>query len=100
MDSAHAREDALGATLKAIQSIELAGEGRAVHPRAGDLSVPSFFFQRCTQCKRCTEECPFALWTRTKKVRRNSTFIAAADAASAWVLARNASSLSVIIRLT
>ena len=59
MDSAHAREDALGAALKAIQSIEMASRGKAVHPRAGDLSVPSFFLQRCTQCKRCTEECPF-----------------------------------------
>ena len=30
-----------------------------MHPRTGDLSYPSFFLQRCTQCKRCTEECPF-----------------------------------------
>jgi quinone-modifying oxidoreductase subunit QmoB len=59
MDSAHAREDALGAALKAIQSIEMAARGRAVQPRAGDLSVPTFLLQRCTQCKRCTEECPF-----------------------------------------
>jgi quinone-modifying oxidoreductase subunit QmoB len=59
MDSAHAQEDALGATLKAIQSVEMAAHGQAVHPRAGDLSVPSILFQRCTQCKRCTEECPF-----------------------------------------
>jgi quinone-modifying oxidoreductase subunit QmoB len=59
MDSAHAREDALGATLKAIQSIELASRGEAVHPRTGDLSAPTFLLQRCTQCKRCTEECPF-----------------------------------------
>jgi quinone-modifying oxidoreductase subunit QmoB len=59
MDSAHAQEDALGATLKAIQSVEMAAQGQAVHPRAGDCSVPNFFLQRCTQCKRCTEECPF-----------------------------------------
>jgi quinone-modifying oxidoreductase subunit QmoB len=59
MDSAHAREDALGATLKAIQCIEMASHGQAVHPRAGDLSFPNFALQRCTQCKRCTEECPF-----------------------------------------
>jgi quinone-modifying oxidoreductase subunit QmoB len=59
MDEAHAREDAMGAALKAIQSMELAARGMAVHPRAGDLSYPSFFLQRCTQCKRCTEECPF-----------------------------------------
>jgi quinone-modifying oxidoreductase subunit QmoB len=35
------------------------GRGVAVHPRSGDMSFPDFFFQRCTQCKRCTEECPF-----------------------------------------
>jgi quinone-modifying oxidoreductase subunit QmoB len=59
MDSEQAREDAMGAALKAIQSIELARRGRAVHPRAGDATLPTFLLQRCTQCKRCTEECPF-----------------------------------------
>lgn len=59
MDSIMAEEDACGAVMKAIQSIELATRGQAVHPRAGDLSFPSFFLQRCTSCKRCTEECPF-----------------------------------------
>jgi len=59
MDSTHAMEDALGATMKSIQSMELAAQGQAVHPRAGDMSFPDFFLQRCTQCKRCTEECPF-----------------------------------------
>ncbi len=52
-------EDAAGATLKAIQCIESANRGMAVHPRSGDMTFPDFFFQRCTQCKRCTEECPF-----------------------------------------
>ena len=59
MDSALAEEDASGAVMKAIQSIELATHGQAVHPRAGDASFPIFSLQRCTQCKRCTEECPF-----------------------------------------
>jgi quinone-modifying oxidoreductase, subunit QmoB len=59
MDSAGAAEDACGAVMKAIQSVEMAAQGQAVHPRAGDLSYPSFFLQRCTQCKRCTVECPF-----------------------------------------
>ncbi len=59
MDSAQAEEDALGAAMKAIQSVEMATAGKAVHPRAGDLSYPSFLLQRCTQCKRCTVECPF-----------------------------------------
>jgi len=53
------REDAEGAALKAIQSVELASRGEAVHPRWEDRSYPDFFLQRCTQCKRCTEECPF-----------------------------------------
>ncbi|MEG2172976.1 MAG: hydrogenase iron-sulfur subunit [Desulfovibrionaceae bacterium] len=52
-------EDAAGAALKAIQCIECASHGVAVHPRSGDLSYPIFNFVRCTQCKRCTEECPF-----------------------------------------
>jgi quinone-modifying oxidoreductase subunit QmoB len=53
------REDAAGAALKAIQCIESATRGVSVHPRSGDMTFPDFFFQRCTQCKRCTEECPF-----------------------------------------
>ncbi|MFP4309326.1 MAG: FAD-dependent oxidoreductase [Desulfococcaceae bacterium] len=52
-------EDATGAALKTIQCLESVNRGVAVHPRAGDMTFPDFFFQRCTQCKRCTEECPF-----------------------------------------
>ncbi len=52
-------EDATGAALKAIQCLESANRGVAVHPRSGDMTFPDFFFQRCTQCKRCTVECPF-----------------------------------------
>jgi quinone-modifying oxidoreductase subunit QmoB len=58
-DADACREDAAGAALKAIQCVELATRGAAVHPRWGDTSYPDFFLQRCTQCKRCTEECPF-----------------------------------------
>jgi quinone-modifying oxidoreductase subunit QmoB len=54
-----AEEDANGAALKAIQCIESINRGVAVHPRSGDRSYPVFNFVRCTQCKRCTEECPF-----------------------------------------
>jgi quinone-modifying oxidoreductase subunit QmoB len=53
------RIDGEGAALKAIQAIEHAALGEAVHPRWGDVSPPTFNLQRCTQCKRCTEECPF-----------------------------------------
>jgi quinone-modifying oxidoreductase, subunit QmoB len=59
MTTEEAMEDATGAALKAIQCIESVNRGVAVHPRAGDMTFPDFFFQRCTQCKRCTEECPF-----------------------------------------
>jgi len=59
MDPAQAVEDAWGAAMKAVQCIEAARRGEAVHPRSGDIGVPEFFLQRCTQCKRCTEECPF-----------------------------------------
>ena len=54
-----AKEDAAGAVMKAIQCIELTSQGAAVHPRAGDMTFPEFAMQRCTQCKRCTVECPF-----------------------------------------
>jgi len=59
MDVSMSKTDAYGAALKAIQVIQTAKEGKAVHPRSGDQSYPEFFLQRCTQCKRCTEECPF-----------------------------------------
>jgi quinone-modifying oxidoreductase subunit QmoB len=59
MDGLTAAEDAAGAAMKAVQCVEMISRGQAVHPRAGDLSYPSFFLQRCTQCKRCTVECPF-----------------------------------------
>lgn len=52
-------EDAKGAVLKAVQCIEASSHGVSVHPRSGDLSYPLFNMVRCTQCKRCTEECPF-----------------------------------------
>ena len=67
MDSARAADDATGAAMKAIQAVELLAQGRALHPRAMDLSFPDFFLQRCTQCKRCTEECPFGALDEDEK---------------------------------
>ena len=61
MDMAMSENDANGAALKAIQAVESVALGMAVHPRSGDISFPDFFLQRCTQCKRCTEECPFGV---------------------------------------
>ena len=59
MDIQQSIEDATGAAMKAIQAVESASLGRAAHPRSGDLSYPSFRREGCTQCKRCTVECPF-----------------------------------------
>ncbi|MEO5363231.1 MAG: FAD-dependent oxidoreductase [Magnetococcus sp. DMHC-8] len=59
MGIAESMTDATGAALKAIQVVESVTRGAAVHPRSGDLSYPSFRREGCTQCKRCTEECPF-----------------------------------------
>jgi quinone-modifying oxidoreductase subunit QmoB len=59
MDPAQAAEDGCGAAMKATQLIAALGRGETVHPRSGDFAAADFFLQRCTQCKRCTEECPF-----------------------------------------
>jgi quinone-modifying oxidoreductase subunit QmoB len=59
MDMFQATEDATGAALKAIQAVENVEKGRAAHPRAWDLSFPKARLEGCTQCKRCTVECPF-----------------------------------------
>ncbi len=67
MGISNAMEDGTGAAMKAIQCVELTSRGMAVHPRAGDLSTPEFFMQRCTQCKRCTEECPFGAINEDEK---------------------------------
>jgi len=67
MDSMACTEDATGAALKAIQCVELISQGRSVHPRTWDQTYPDLFMQRCTQCKRCTEECPFGMYNEDEK---------------------------------
>ncbi|HEJ83694.1 MAG TPA: hydrogenase iron-sulfur subunit, partial [Desulfobacteraceae bacterium] len=67
METIKAIEDAAGAAMKAIQCTEATAEGKAVHPRAGDMTFPEFNMQRCTQCKRCTEECPFGAINEDEK---------------------------------
>ncbi|MCK5426444.1 MAG: hydrogenase iron-sulfur subunit, partial [Thermodesulfovibrionia bacterium] len=52
-------EDAMGASMKAIQCVEATANGYSVHPRAWDQTYPEVNLQKCTSCKRCTEECPF-----------------------------------------
>ncbi len=67
MDITSSIEDAAGATLKAIQCIEATKRGESVHPRSGDKSYPDLYLERCTDCKRCTEECPFGAYDETEK---------------------------------
>jgi quinone-modifying oxidoreductase subunit QmoB len=67
MDAAFAEIDAGGAALKAIQCVELAAKGKSAHPRSGDTSYPEIAFERCTQCKRCTEECPYGMYDEDEK---------------------------------
>jgi quinone-modifying oxidoreductase subunit QmoB len=67
LDLKGARSDGTGAALKAIQAVELVSRGQALLPRVGDTSFPEFFMQRCTDCKRCTEECPFGSLDETEK---------------------------------
>ncbi len=67
MEIAKVKDDAAGAAMKAIQCNEATAIGMAVHPRAGDMSYPEFNMQRCTQCKRCTEECPFGAINEDEK---------------------------------
>lgn len=67
MDITASMEDARGAMLKAIQCIEATRRGEAVHPRSGDKTYPDLYLERCTDCKRCTEECPFGAYDETEK---------------------------------
>ena len=67
METALTAEDAAGAALKAIQCVESTAIGAATFPRSGDMTYPEFFMSRCTQCKRCTEECPFGAINEDEK---------------------------------
>jgi quinone-modifying oxidoreductase subunit QmoB len=67
MDIRQAQDDATGAAMKAIQAAVNAGQGAAAHPRVGDLSYPTFRKEGCTQCKRCTVECPFGAINEDEK---------------------------------
>ncbi|MCL4422111.1 MAG: hydrogenase iron-sulfur subunit [Actinobacteria bacterium] len=58
-DVAASRRDGEAAALKAVQVVERAAHGEAVHPRVGEVGYPEFFMQKCTACGRCTQECPF-----------------------------------------
>ncbi len=66
MDAVQSVGDATGAALKAIQCIELTAQGRAVHPRTWDRTYPEIRVESCTQCRRCTVECPFGAYDEEK----------------------------------
>ncbi len=67
MDMGESAEDATGAAMKAIQAIRTAARGFALHPRAGDLSIPRINLNPCTKCRRCTVECPFGAIDETEQ---------------------------------
>ncbi|MBF0371988.1 MAG: FAD-dependent oxidoreductase [Alphaproteobacteria bacterium] len=67
MDMGETAEDAAGAVMKAIQVVRSVAEGKAVHPRVGDLSFPRINLNACTKCKRCTVECPFGAIDENEK---------------------------------
>jgi quinone-modifying oxidoreductase subunit QmoB len=67
MTSLQSAVDAGGAAMKAIQCLELSAQGKSVHPRVGDMTYPEINFTNCTQCRRCTVECPFGTLDEDEK---------------------------------
>jgi quinone-modifying oxidoreductase subunit QmoB len=67
MSAMQSATDGVGAALKAIQCLELSALGKSVHPRSGDTSFPEINYTNCTQCRRCTVECPFGVLDEDEK---------------------------------
>ncbi len=93
MDAAQAAEDGWGAAMKAVQCIDAAERGEAVHPRAGDRRrTPTSSCSAAPSASAAPRSARSAPSTRTRRARRSSTRCAAAAAASAWAPARSGSS--------
>ena len=90
-----------GAAMKAIQCVELAARGQAVHPRAGDLSLPQLLPATLHAVQALHRGVPLRHARRRREGHAaNPTPTAAAVAASAWAPARSASSRSRTTRWT
>jgi quinone-modifying oxidoreductase subunit QmoB len=99
MDSVQAAEDGLGAAMKAVQCIEMAKRGEAVHgpvtpvtPISSSSAAPS-----ASAAPRSARSGPS---TRTRRARRSSSRFVAVVAASAWVPVRSGSSTSRTTRFS
>lgn len=62
-----AKDDGAGAMMKAIQCVERTAKGQVVHPRTWEKGYLEIDLSRCTQCKRCTVECPFGAINEDEK---------------------------------
>ena len=100
MDSALAEEDACGAVLKAIQSIELATRDKP------SIRAPAIYPSPASSCSAAPpangapRSAPSVRSTKTRRARRSSTRIAAGVAASAWAPVPSASFRSRTTRWT
>ena len=62
-----AGEDATGAASRPFRPSNPRPSALPPFRRSGDMTYPEFFMSRCTQCKRCTEECPFGAINEDEK---------------------------------
>ena len=67
MDMKQAMDDATGAAMKAIQATRERSRAARRAPARGRPLLPEFRKEGCTQCKRCTVECPFGAINEDEK---------------------------------
>ena len=68
-----------------IQAVEMAAQGRAVHPRAGEISFQNFLYSVARSASAAPRNAHSEPSTRTKRARHNTMSTGAAAAVSAWV---------------